>query len=233
VSGGIHHEDAGAYVLGALTEQEHADFVAHLRTCEACQREVAELKIAADALPLAAPQLTPPPDLRERILTVVRDEAEPERAAAPAPARRPWWRRPLAGLGPAGATALACVLLALGVGAGVLLTRDNGVTTSPAKVTLAGAPNATAELRRDDDGTRLRVRGFPSPGANRVYEVWLQRGKATPVPAGTLFRPGRDGTAEVRVGGDLEGIANVLVSREPPGGSPAPTSAPVVVAAVA
>ncbi len=224
-----HREDAGAYVLGALTEQEHADFVAHLRTCEACRREIAELEVAADALALAAPQLAPPAELRERIMTVVRAEAEP----APAPARRPWWRRPLATLGPLPATALACVLLALGVGAGILLTRGNEATTTPAKVTLAGAPNATAELVRDDDGTRLRVRRFPSPGANRVYEVWLQHGMATPVPAGTLFRPGADGTAEVRVGGDLEGIANVLVSREPRGGSPAPTSAPVVVASVA
>jgi anti-sigma-K factor RskA len=227
-----HRDDTGAYVLGALSEQEHADFAAHLRTCHDCQREVAELQVAADALPLAAPQLTPPPALRERIMTVVSAESEPARDAPVQPRRRPWWRRPLAALGPVPATALACLLLALGVGAGALLTRDEGPQTTAAKVTLAGAPGARAELLRDSGGTRLRVSDFPPPGRDRIYQVWLQRGTATPVPAGTLFRPGRDGTAEVRVGGKLEGVANVLVSREPPGGSPAPTSAPVVTASL-
>jgi hypothetical protein len=31
MSGCGHRDDAGAYVLGALSEQEHTDFVAHLR----------------------------------------------------------------------------------------------------------------------------------------------------------------------------------------------------------
>jgi hypothetical protein len=54
----------------------------------------------------------------------------------------------------------------------------------------------------------------------------------TPVPAGTLFRPGADGAADVRVSDDLEGVARVLVSREPGGGSPVPTSDPILVATV-
>jgi anti-sigma-K factor RskA len=236
MSGCPHHEDAGAYVLGALTEDEHEAYVEHLLGCEICQREVAELQVAAHALPLAAPQLVPPPELRERILSVVRDEAA---ALAPAPAPRkrakaPWWRRPIVALGPVPATVLACALLALGVGAGVLVTRGGGETTTAAQVSLPGAPGAKAELVSEDGETRLRVRDFPAPPGDRVYEVWLQRGKHTPVPAGTLFRPASDGGAEVRVGAGLKdkGVARILVSREPRGGSPAPTSAPVVVASL-
>jgi anti-sigma-K factor RskA len=236
MSGCPRHEDAGAYVLGALGEADRDAYVEHLRGCEICQREVAELEVAAQALPLAAPQLEPPPELRRRILAVVREEAAA--AAAPSPKERPkvpWWRRPIVALGPVPATVLACALLALGIGAGVLLTREHGVTTTAAQVSLPGAPSAKAELVHEDGDTRLRLRNFPAPAGDRVYEVWLQRGRRAPVPAGTLFRPGPDGRADVRVGGDLKerGVARVLVSREPPGGSPAPTSAPVVVASVA
>ena len=43
----------GAYVLGALPEDEREAFEAHLASCPACRAEVDELRRAADALPLA------------------------------------------------------------------------------------------------------------------------------------------------------------------------------------
>ncbi len=36
--------DAAPYVLGALTEQEHAAFSTHLSTCAVCREEVAVLR---------------------------------------------------------------------------------------------------------------------------------------------------------------------------------------------
>ena len=71
-----HRDDAGSYVLRALPDDEHERFEAHLASCEACRREVADLQMAADTLPLAAVQVGPPPELRERIMAVVRSEAE-------------------------------------------------------------------------------------------------------------------------------------------------------------
>ena len=68
-----HHDDAGSYVLRALPEDEHERFEAHLATCEACRREVADLQMAADTLPLAAVQVGPPPELRERIMAGIED----------------------------------------------------------------------------------------------------------------------------------------------------------------
>ena len=82
-----HH--AGAYVLGALTERDAADFSAHLQVCPACSRSVAELEHlpalldrvpAADVLRLtddwvdhdpSAPvgDLEPPPSLLPDLLT--------------------------------------------------------------------------------------------------------------------------------------------------------------------
>ena len=98
-----HRDDAGSYVLRALPDDEHERFEAHLATCEECRREVADLQVAADTLPLAAVQVGPPPELRDRIMTIVRSEAElldaagaraDEPAAAPAakaPRRRRRW----------------------------------------------------------------------------------------------------------------------------------------------
>src|SRR6185295_13640898 len=63
-------------VLGALAEPEAAAFAAHLEDCDGCRREVAELQVVADVLPMAAPQVVPPPALKGRIMAVVDAEAQ-------------------------------------------------------------------------------------------------------------------------------------------------------------
>ena len=94
------YDDAAAYVLGALTEQELERFTAHLADCAACREEVARLQVAAEALPLAALQLPAPPQLKERIMGVVgadgaeRDAGEAREARlAPADGAEPRVRR--------------------------------------------------------------------------------------------------------------------------------------------
>jgi anti-sigma factor RsiW len=69
-------EDTGAYVLGALPEDEHARFAAHLAGCEACRAEVEQLRMVADTLPLGAVSVPPPPELKDRIMAVVEAEAD-------------------------------------------------------------------------------------------------------------------------------------------------------------
>jgi anti-sigma factor RsiW len=71
-----HRDDAGAWVLGALPEDEQERFAAHLADCATCRREVAELQMVADTLPLAAVQVAPPPELRDRIMSAVRAETD-------------------------------------------------------------------------------------------------------------------------------------------------------------
>jgi anti-sigma-K factor RskA len=239
VSACPHREDVASYVLGALPDAEHERFAAHLETCDDCRSEVADLQVAADALPLAAVQVAPPPELKDRIMTVVRSEAELLGAAGatadePAPAARAerpsWWRRRLIALRPLPAIGLVTAVLAVGVVAGVLLSGGEETRTVPAKVTLAGAPGAQASLDITGDEGRLHVRDFPSPGADRVYEAWRMRdGKA--VPAG-LFRVARDGSATLAVEEPLKAGDQVLVTVEPGGGSGQPTSKPIAAAAV-
>jgi anti-sigma factor RsiW len=78
-----HRDDAGAWVLGALAEDERERFAAHLASCEICRREVAELQMVADTLPLAAVQVAPPPELKDRIVSAVRAEADVLAATGP------------------------------------------------------------------------------------------------------------------------------------------------------
>ena len=234
-----HRDDVGSYVLRALPDDEHERFEAHLATCEECRRDVAELQVAADTLPLAAVQVAPPPELRDRIMATVRSEAEllgaagaradqpASEPAAKAPRRRRRWSlslRPLPALG------LATAVLAVAVVAGVLVVGGDDTQTVQAKVTLATTPEARASLEVKGSEGKLTVRNFPPAGGGRVYEAWRMR-DGKPVPAG-LFRVGDDGGATLAIQEPLESGDQVLVTVEPGGGSAEPTSKPIAAAAV-
>jgi anti-sigma-K factor RskA len=245
VTGCAHHENVGSYVLHALPDDEYERFVSHLDSCEACRREIADLQMAVDTLPLATEQIAPPPELKDRIMAVVRSESELLQAAgsradeaAPAPAQAPrerqgWWRRTLLSLRPLPAVGLATAVLAVGVVAGVIVTSGGeGTRTVSAKVTLASAPTARASLAVKGNDGRLSVTNFPASGSGRVYQVWLVKGNAKPTSAG-LFRVTGDGQATFAIPESMKGVDQVMVSVEPGGGSDQPTSKPVAAASMA
>jgi anti-sigma-K factor RskA len=223
-----HRDDAGAWVLGALDDHDARAFADHLRGCPDCRHDVAELQAVADALPLAAPQVVPPPALKGRIMTAVESEARLLHAAGPeadVPARAPRRRRRAwPRLRPLPALAAVCALLAVGVSAGLLLSSGgDGATTYRAQ-----APRgADVVLRVEDGHGRLDVRGMPAPPRGRVYQVWLAHGTEAPRPTDTLWVP-RDGRATVQIDAGLGDADQVMVTAEPSGGSDRPTSAPVV-----
>jgi anti-sigma-K factor RskA len=243
VSACTHHDDVGSYVLRALPDDEHERFEAHLASCEQCRRDVAELQVAADTLPLAAVQVDPPPELRDRIMTVVRSEAElreaaearaDDPAAAPVAAKPPRRRRWALSLRPLPAALAAGALVAAGVIGGVVLTGGDDTTTVTGTVQIASAPTARASLQLSDDATKLEVRRMPPPPAGKVYQVWLKRPNQDPAPTTALFRTDPDGSADVEIQrGRLKGVEQVLVTAEPDGGSMKPTSDPVIVASPA
>jgi hypothetical protein len=70
-----------------------------------------------------------------------------------------------------------------------------------------------------------------NPPRGRVYQVWLKRGSKAPEPTDALFTV-RDGHGLVEVPGSVKGVDQIMVTSEPPGGSAAPTSKPVISAAV-
>jgi len=61
---------AAGYVLGTLEPDERERFVQHLATCVECRDEVRSLERVSLALATGVPRRTPPPALRERVLSV-------------------------------------------------------------------------------------------------------------------------------------------------------------------
>ncbi len=53
------HQLLGAFVLGGLSPQEHHTFTTHLRTCETCQQEAAQLSSLPSLLALVDPAAIP------------------------------------------------------------------------------------------------------------------------------------------------------------------------------
>jgi hypothetical protein len=227
-------EDTGAWVLRALPEDEAQTFAAHLEACGGCRDEVARLQAGADVLPRAVRQVVAPPVVRDRVMTVVTSEAS-LLAAASDPAdrtasRRALWKGWAFGLRPAVSAAVACALLALGIGAGVLAGDGESRLETTASVSEV-LPSTEAMLRVEDGEASLRVDGLPAPEGNRDYQVWLKPPGEGPRPAGALFVPSSEGKATVEIPADIEGLEAVLVTNEPAGGSPAPTGDPIIAAA--
>ena len=132
---------------------------------------------------------------------------------------------------PAAAVAAAAIL----VGGGAIGYALHGAGSTPRSVVavhpMPGLPseNVAASLMEVDGEGMLRIRHLPAPGSGRVYEVWAER-NGVMRPAST-FVPRRDGTAMAAVPNVRE-ASIVFVTEEPRGGSPHPTSPPLIRAGV-
>jgi hypothetical protein len=224
-------EDAAGYVLRALPDSESESYRHHVTECGECAEKVAELGFVSHALLSAAPQLSAPPEISRRVMSVVRAESELLQAAgasADRPVRqerRGWRGFGLGRLGPLTAGALATVLVALGLGVGTLVSGDSGTscTKRPATVDQTASPGGTAELELCDGSSTLALSGMRPPPEGRIYELWRDdpNDRQGPKPAG-LFSV-QKGRASVAVKGLRPGEL-VLVTHERPGGADVPTS---------
>jgi anti-sigma-K factor RskA len=228
-------DDLAAYALGALAGDELTALEAHLGGCEHCQARLRWLTPAVDVLPAAVEQRSPPPSLRENLMSTVRAEAAqstvagPEPARTEEPARESWWAG-LRGLMLRPATGMAAViLLVAGIGVGYALRGSDPVETGPTLVKaepLDDSVPVSATLEREGDSATLHVHELPPIDDDEVYEVWVQR--AGVMEPRNTFVLSMNGTAEAAVPGPLEGGEAVLVTREPRGGSPQPTTDPLL-----
>jgi anti-sigma-K factor RskA len=241
------HTLVGAYVLDAIPDRDRTAFERHLLTCEQCRDDVRGLR-EAGALLAAAVAIRPRKELREPALraTSMTRQLPPVTGE---PTRLTWRRRlPSAGMarswlaGVAVTTALVLAVTALVLGlhmaamqqrltaqdrrdsaiSAILGAHDAVVLT--AAVTTGGTATVVMSHRARElvfTGNRLAT----LPGS-RGYEVWLA-GPAGITDVGML-PPGRGGMFGPMVVGRVT-VGDVLeVTVEPAGGSPHPTSAPVV-----
>ena len=126
----------------------------------------------------------------------------------------------------------AAFLLFVGVLGGYAIkaatTNDEGTRTVSAQVDRTRIPQGSASLvvPHGDKSAILRVNGLPEPVGNQVYEVWVMRDEQ-PMPV-SLFNVTREGSGAAAIPQDLRKGDFVLVTREKPGGSRAPTEQPVI-----
>ena len=182
------HEDIGAYVLGALEEDDARRVAAHLRACPDCAIAHAELARLPALLDLsvatgATDEEPLPPAIEERLL----DRFAREHAGEPRRKRR--WRGRIALALPSAlvGAAVACAALVLGFN----FQRNSG--RPPIQYQLVMKPigpahnaSARAGLRTTQEGTvvRLWVNNLPG-GPQDVYEVFCDA-KGWSASAGTF-----------------------------------------------
>ena len=215
-----HFDDIPAYVLGALPGDDAESLERHLESCPICREELRRQRPIQSALAGGVPPVTPPPSLKEAVMSQVRAEA---RQAAPR-------RRFSPGLRPARLVAVAAAcLLALAVGFGVArLTENDSSRVVQASVDRAHLPGASAQLvvQSGQKTAILRVSGMPELPPDRTYQAWVQHGaKVSPA---TIFAVGRGGRGSAAISTDVGDADAVLVTREPRGGSSKPSEQPVI-----
>lgn len=220
------YDDVAAYALGGLSPAETAQLEAHLEDCRHCRERLHWLAPAVDMLPASVPQISPPPELRERIMGEVRADVAPAAAPTSTTPRKRRLRLSLPRLAPALATAATVAALGGGV-VGYLIAAD-GDTESQTIAVEAIAPRLEAEAsleRQNGEGT-LHVSGLPVLPDDQVYQVWLRDGEE--LQPSTVFVLDRNASAQAAIPSGLEGADEVLVTREPRGGSDEPTTNPLL-----
>ncbi|MGW5782239.1 anti-sigma factor [Streptomyces sp. NPDC003863] len=240
------HALAAAYALGALEPAERGDFDAHLRECETCRQEAMEFEATASRLAAAVAQ-APPAATKARVMVAidgVRQRPPHIPAVTVAPARLGGvLRRKALPLALAASVAAA----ALG-GVAVWQTRNGQDLEQQARQaeqqlnevgTVLSAPDARTVHGRAANGALTSVvasdrqdkavftaANLPAPGEGKTYQLWLAH-DGTMRPAGFIDH---DGT--VILTGNPADAAAVGLTLEPAGGSPQPTTDPLLIMAL-
>jgi anti-sigma-K factor RskA len=198
-----------AYALGALEPDERTRVDDHLATCATCRAEAASYAHVVDSLGAAAPQESPPPALRERVLAAAAERAVPEGVVVAPGSDRDltavsstnWRSSRLVFL-----LSAASILLLVGVVVLALVLertvdeRDDAVAAQDQLASYFGAGGEVVAMTSLDAAnwgswkgqgkllsapgkpTMVVVDGCPPTSDERVYRVWVAlKGDRTPV----------------------------------------------------
>ncbi|MFJ9596738.1 anti-sigma factor domain-containing protein [Streptomyces virginiae] len=235
------HTLAAAYALGALENDERDAFDAHLHSCEACRQEATEFQATAARLAAAVSQ-PPPASTKTQVMAAIDGVRQlppriPTHAATPARGGR--LRRKALPL------ALAAGVAAAALGGLAVWQAQNGhdleqqarraqqqldalnaVLAAPDARTVHGktANGALTTVVTSDRRNKavFTAANLPTPAPGKTYQLWLDH-DGTMRPAGLIDR---DGTVELA--GDPARAGAVGLTLEPAGGSPQPTTEPLL-----
>ncbi len=243
---------AGGAALNALDEMEDEQFRRHLEDCPTCQLELAGFVETAARLGAASAE-TPPASLRASVLAAVAvtrqlppltgsavvEPAPPADATSGAQVIDLASRRRLRGrwlLTAAAAVAVALVGLTF-----FLVNRPAGTTdqadalrqcvnTAADREQKPTAPGSTGDttviVSASCGGALLSFADVPALDAGKTYQLWVISGDQT--RSVTTLQPAADGTMPQTVAAVRVGDTALGVTVEPAGGSPAPTTTPVI-----
>ncbi|MFC9129559.1 anti-sigma factor domain-containing protein [Streptomyces sp. NPDC057099] len=252
------HSLAAPYALDALEPPERVRFERHMKDCDRCAAEVRALSEDAVRLAwsTAAPAPAALRDrVMAAVRTTPQDPAPQEAAREPARARatqlpphvwgtqpppRQRVRRRIPLFVPF-ATATAAAALVVAALFAVQANRTQGELTAERDRSreiahVLSAPDARASSGRDGRGRTIGViasategsavvtlGGYSTPPGGRVHQLWLMRPGAQPRSLGLL--KGDTPLVATRLGSSATSLA---VTVEPAGGSPQPTTQPIV-----
>lgn len=223
------YDDAAAFVLGALPEIEAQAFRREMmKDCE-LGRYVERLEAVGDVLLTSAPPIAVPDGLGDAIVAEARRDLaarellqSPRGGEAPA-AQSPSFLdrlfKPALGLG------LAVLIAAFAFVAGQNFTDDEPASSPVASFKPMEAPDVSGSVKLMDggvDGAMVEISGLDPSIGDDTYQLWvLKNGEVSP---SSLFTVDDTGTGSSAVMTDMTGTEAVMVTREPAGGSPQPTS---------
>ncbi len=243
-------ERIAALALGAdLPAHEQTQLLGHLARCAYCRQRLNEYATIADLLPLQAPLVAPPADLRDRIIGAgAKQRAPAPRRQPPVGARppqaRPWWWRPSIpwrrALTPAFGL-LAAVLLVWGVGLSGQLQQEAVRRAQQQTVAKAAFGNQDAQERRlvassavpqawgrvfisaSEPAVVLYVKNLPPLPAEQTYQTWLvQDGRYLSLSTFTVDQQGRAWQV-LKPSAVITAPQQLIITAEPTGGSAQPT----------
>jgi anti-sigma-K factor RskA len=216
-------DQAALYLLGALKDDEQAEFEARLRENEELRAIVRELREASGDLALCVPAITPPPELKRRVLSEIALEKQSGGATRISINWLPW--------------AIAALLLVfcgwLVIDRGRLQQEvaDLRAVDPLAKVTLVSLASPTGELPEtkavvawepSQQGGVLTISHLPPAGAGRDYQLWtVDANRAEPISAGVIrVEPSGETRVRFKPEQNANAVKAFAISVEREGGVP-------------
>lgn len=239
-----------AYALGALPDDESREFEGILSAHPEFQNEVDDLAQVAALLAASPVDREPPRRSKKSLMAAVTADAARRRSAPSRSSRLSRWlgavltARPIA-IGAAGLLVVALVSWNLLLHGQIRdLDTDNSELqarvesaqseTSDSRVLTLSGQDETQQTQAEvvslrDGRAVLLAEDMPSIPEGRTFQIWVIQGENAS-PSG-LFQPSEEPVATV-VKNTLQNADAVAVTVEPAGGSPQPTSDPMLVAEV-
>ncbi|MGZ4437330.1 MAG: anti-sigma factor [Nocardioides sp.] len=227
------HTLSGAYAIDALSPEEVEAFRTHLAQCQVCCDEVRELRHAAAQMGAAESLIAPAP-LKARVLAAADQAPQLPPLVTPLDHTRTAARKRRFDPRLLLAAAVAVVIAAVGIGV-TQIGHDNEPVMAASVSKVFQAPDAHKATVETSNGGRLTVATsaslgsmavetdrLPQLGDRQVYQLWTMT-NGVAISAGVL-KDVRDGASMPMPGKRSQ----VAITIEPAGGSPQPTTNPIV-----